>query len=153
LRDVIAAHTRAGVPTKLDRHGAPHGPDLMVLSYLRGLPRERETNTETADATDEPATRRTALAETRWAHSGRCFSAAKATIAGATLPWSELKVEATRQRCSSADFRDRSGCRVPGPPPPPTALAARAADPAGDARSIPMPAPRQPNLETRITPA
>jgi hypothetical protein len=64
LRDVIAAHTRAVVPTKLDRHGAPHGPDLMVLSYVRGLPGEREANTETADATDEPATRRTALADT-----------------------------------------------------------------------------------------
>ena len=57
MRDVIAAHSRAVVPTKLDRQGAAHGPDLMVLSYLRGLPRERETNTETADATDEAALR------------------------------------------------------------------------------------------------
>jgi hypothetical protein len=53
LRDVIAAHSRTIVPTKLDRQGTPHGPDLMVLSYLRGLPREGEANTETADATDE----------------------------------------------------------------------------------------------------
>ena len=55
MRDVIAPHSRAVVPTKLNRQGAPHGPDLMVLSYLRGLPREREANTETADATDEAA--------------------------------------------------------------------------------------------------
>jgi hypothetical protein len=55
LRDVIAAHSLAAVPTKLDREGAAHGPDLMVLSYLRGLPGEREANTETADATDEAA--------------------------------------------------------------------------------------------------
>ena len=55
MHDVIAAHRRTIVPTKLDRQGAPHGPDLMVLSYLRGLPREREANTETADATDEAA--------------------------------------------------------------------------------------------------
>jgi hypothetical protein len=55
LRDVIAAHTRAVVPTKLDREGAPQRPDLMVLSYLRGLPLEREANTETANAADEAA--------------------------------------------------------------------------------------------------
>jgi hypothetical protein len=40
-------------PDVLDRQGARHGPDLMVLSYLRGLPREREASTETADATYE----------------------------------------------------------------------------------------------------
>ena len=41
--------------TNLDREGALHGPYLMVLSYLRGMPREREANTEAADAADEAA--------------------------------------------------------------------------------------------------
>ena len=66
MRDVIAAHSRAVVPTKLDRQGAAHGPDLMVLSYFPRF----------------------------------------------------------------------------------AALAARAAQSAGNARSIPMPAPRQPSLDT-----
>ena len=43
------------MPTTLERKGASHGPDRMVLSYLRGLARERDANTETADATYEAA--------------------------------------------------------------------------------------------------
>jgi hypothetical protein len=106
LRDVIAAHSRAVVPTKLDRQGAPHGSDLMVLSYLRGLPREREANTEAADATDEAAT---PPHGTRWDPMRalelmlrRCQGHDRRR--GATLPWAELEAEATRQGCSPADI-------------------------------------------------
>ena len=52
---MIAADARAVVATDLDGEGALHGPDLMVLSYLRGLPREREAISEAADAADEAA--------------------------------------------------------------------------------------------------